>query len=128
LSDPERTRALREIRVGDVMTREVITVDPQDSIENAAQEMYELKIESVPVVAEEESLEIVTSSDVMRALVMLAGLPDPGCQIEARAPNRVRILAEVAGKSTTSRWTRSASSPTRTGDPATVPWYSSWRA
>ena len=114
--------------MGDVMTREVNTADAQDSIENAAQEMYELKIESVPVVAEEESLEIVTSSDVMRALVMLAGLPDPGCQIEARAPNRVRILAEVAGKSTTSRWTRSASSPTWTGDPATVPWYPSWRA
>ncbi len=41
---------------------------------------------------------IVTSSDVMRALVMLAGLPEPGCRIEVRAPNRAGILAEVAGK------------------------------
>ncbi len=110
LGDPERTRTLQEIRVGDVMTREVITADPQDSIENAAQEMYELKIESLVVVAErpaaderraaadEELLGIVTSSDVMRALVMLAGLPDPGCRIEVRAPNRAGILAEVAGK------------------------------
>ena len=110
LGDPERTRTLQEIRVGDVMTREVITADPQDSIENAAQEMYELKIESLLVVAErpaaderraaadEELLGIVTSSDVMRALVMLAGLPDPGCRIEVRAPNRAGILAEVAGK------------------------------
>ena len=96
--------------MGDVMTREVITADPQDSIENAAQEMYELKIESLLVVAErpaaderraaadEELLGIVTSSDVMRALVMLAGLPNPGCRIEVRAPNRAGILAEVAGK------------------------------
>jgi acetoin utilization protein AcuB len=110
LGDPERTRTLQEIRVGDVMTREVITADPQDSIENAAQEMYELKIESLLVVAErpaaderraaadEELLGIVTSSDVMRALVMLAGLPNPGCRIEVRAPNRAGILAEVAGK------------------------------
>jgi acetoin utilization protein AcuB len=110
LGDPERTRTLQEIRVGDVMTREVITADPQDSIENAAQEMYELKIESLLVVAErpaaderraavdEELLGIITSSDVMRALVMLAGLPDPGCRIEVRAPNRAGILAEVAGK------------------------------
>src|ERR687897_3103749 len=52
LGDPERTKALQEIRVGDVMTREVITVDPQDSIENAAQQMCELKIESLPVVSE----------------------------------------------------------------------------
>ena len=87
LGDPERASALQEIRVGDVMTREVITADPRDSIEDAAQEMYELKIESLPVVAEEsaaaegELLGIVTSSDVMRALVMLAGLPEPGCRI-----------------------------------------------
>jgi len=92
------------------MTREVITADPQDSIENVAQEMYELKIESLPVVAEdpvgnagpavaiEKLLGIVTSSDVMRALVMLAGLPEPGCRIEVRVPNRVGILAEIVGK------------------------------
>jgi acetoin utilization protein AcuB len=111
LGDPERTSALQETRVGDVMTREVITVDPRDSIENAAQEMYELKIESLLVMAErpvaderraaaanEELLGIVTSSDVMRALVMLAGLPDPGCRIEVRAPNRAGILAEIASK------------------------------
>src|SRR5919205_848463 len=52
LGDPERARTLQEIPVADVMTREVITVDPQDSIENAAQQMYELKIESLVVVAE----------------------------------------------------------------------------
>jgi acetoin utilization protein AcuB len=110
LGDPERTRTLQEIRVGDVMTREVIMVDPQDSIENAAQEMYEQKIQSLPVVAEgpvtgvrpavteEELLGIITSSDMMRALVTLAGLPEPGSRVEVRAPNRVGILAEVAGK------------------------------
>ena len=82
------------------MTREVSTADPRDPIENAAQEMYELKIGSLPVVAEEDEeklLGIITSSDVMRALVMLAGLPEPGCRIEVRAPNRTGILAEVAG-------------------------------
>jgi acetoin utilization protein AcuB len=110
LGDAQRASALQEIRVGDVMTREVSTADPQDSIENVAQEMYELKIGSLPVVAEgsvvdeglavaeEELLGIVTSSDVMRALVTLAGLPEPGCRIEVRAPNRAGILAEVAGK------------------------------
>ncbi len=104
LGDPERARALREIRVGDVMSREVMTVDPQDSIENAAQQMYELKIGSLPVVdegpevAEGELLGIITSSDALRALVMLAGLPEAGCRIEVRTPNSSGILAEVAGK------------------------------
>jgi acetoin utilization protein AcuB len=101
LGDADRASTLQEIRLGDVMTREVSTADPQDPIENVAQEMYELKIGSLPVVAEadeEKLLGIVTSSDVMRALVMLAGLPEPGCRIEVRAPNRAGILAEVAGK------------------------------
>jgi acetoin utilization protein AcuB len=88
LGDAKRASTLQEIRVGDVMTREVSTADPQDPIENVAQEMYEL----------EKLLGIVTSSDVMRALVTLAGLPEPGCRIEVRAPNRAGILAEVAGK------------------------------
>ena len=101
LGDADRASTLQEIRLGDVMTREVSTADPQDPIENVAQEMYELKIGSLPVVAEEDEeklLGIVTSSDVMRALVTLAGLPEPGCRIEVRVPNRAGILAEVAGK------------------------------
>ena len=101
LGDAERASTLQEKRVGDVMTREVSTTVPEESIENVAQEMYELKIGSLPVVAEEDEeklLGIVTSSDVMRALVTLAGLPEPGCRIEVRAPNRAGILVEVAGK------------------------------
>jgi acetoin utilization protein AcuB len=104
LGDPERTSALQKIQVGDVMTREVITADPQDPIENAAQVMYEHKINALPVVdegssvAEEELLGIVTSSDVMRALVMLAGLPEAGCRIEVQVPNRTGILAEIVGE------------------------------
>jgi acetoin utilization protein AcuB len=49
-------------------------------------------------VVEQELLGIITSSDVMRALVTLAGLPEPGCRIEVSVPNREEILAEIAGK------------------------------
>jgi acetoin utilization protein AcuB len=111
LGDPERANALQKIQVRDVMTRDVITTNPEDSIENAAQEMYEHKIQSLPVVTEgpvvdegtaeaeeEELLGIVTSSDVMRALVMFVGLPEPGCRIEVQASNKAGVLAEVVGK------------------------------
>jgi acetoin utilization protein AcuB len=111
LGDPERASALQKIQVRDVMTRDVITTNPEDSIENAAQVMYEHKIQSLPVVTdgpvvdegsvvaeEEELLGIVTSSDVMRALVMFVGLPEPGCRIEVQASNKAGILAEVVGK------------------------------
>jgi acetoin utilization protein AcuB len=55
-------------------------------------------VDEASAVAEEELLGIITSSDVMRALIMLVGLPEPGCRIEVRVPNREGILAEVAGK------------------------------
>ena len=109
--NPERASALQKIQVRDVMTRDVITTNPEDSIENAAQVMYEHKIQSLPVVTdrpvldegsavaeEEELLGIVTSSDVMRALVMFVGLPEPGCRIEVQTSNKAGILAEVVGK------------------------------
>ena len=111
LGDPERANALQKIQVRDVMTRDVITTNPEDSIENAAQVMYEHKIQSLPVVTdgpvvdegsavaeEEELLGIVTSSDVMRALVMFVGLPEPGCRIEVQASNKAGVLAEIVGK------------------------------
>jgi acetoin utilization protein AcuB len=85
LGDPERVSTMKEIRLEDVMARKVITVRPEDTIVHAAQEMYERKIESLPVVAEEKLLGIVTSSDVMRALVAVIGVHEPG------------DLAEVAG-------------------------------
>ena len=110
MGDPERASALQKIQVRDVMTRDVITTNPEDSIENAAQVMYEHKIQSLPVVtdgpvvdegsavAEEELLGIVTSSDVMRALAMFVGLPEPGCRIEVQTSNKAGVLAEVVGK------------------------------
>jgi acetoin utilization protein AcuB len=96
LGDPQRVNVLKERRVGDVMTREVITANPQDTLVHAAQVMYERKINALPVLAEEELVGIITSSDVMRALVMLSGALEPGvCRVAVRA-RKPGVLAEVA--------------------------------
>ena len=62
--------------------------------------MYELKIGSLPgwgcAEDQEKLLGIVTSSDVTGPGPV--GLPEPGCRIEVRAPNRAGILAELRGK------------------------------
>jgi acetoin utilization protein AcuB len=96
LGDPQRVNALKGKRVGEVMTREVITTYPQDTLVHAAQVMYERKIDSLPVVAEEQLVGIITSSDVMRALVTLSGALEPGvCRVAVRA-RKPGVLAEVA--------------------------------
>lgn len=98
--EPGREDAMKDLRVGDLMSREVVTAHPQDPIGYAAQEMYERKINALPVMVEEENEEqlvgIVTSTDVLRALVMLTGVHESGSQIEVQTQDRPGVLAEVA--------------------------------
>jgi acetoin utilization protein AcuB len=96
LGDPERVSTMKEIRLEDVMTREVITTHPEDTIVHAAREMYERKIESLPVVDEEKLLGIVTSSDVMRALIAVIGVHEPGHSRIAVQTLKPGDLAEVS--------------------------------
>jgi acetoin utilization protein AcuB len=96
----DQKEALEKLRVRDIMTANPITVHPQDLVGFAAQEMYERKIDALPVISEdgddEELIGIVTSTDVMRALVTLTGVHEPGCQVQVVAPDRAGIIAEVA--------------------------------
>src|SRR4028118_1429115 len=77
--DPARAAALAEVRVGDVMAREVVTARPDDPIDAAANTMRENKINCLPVLEGNGLVGIVTSPDVMEALGDLLG---------ARAPAR----------------------------------------
>jgi acetoin utilization protein AcuB len=88
---------MKEILLEEVMTREVITTHPEDTIVHAAREMYERKIESLPVVDEGKLLGIVTSSDVMRALIAVIGVHEPGHSRIAVQTFKPGDLAEVSG-------------------------------
>lgn len=98
--DSEREKKLNELKVADLMSSNVVTAHPQDPIGFAAQEMYERKINALPVMLKEdgknELVGIVTSTDVMRALVLMTGVHEPGSQIQVQAPDKPGVLAEVA--------------------------------
>ncbi|CAN5754816.1 acetoin utilization AcuB family protein [soil metagenome] len=95
----DREETLKEMQLGDIMVDEVVTTHPQDPVGYAAKEMYERKINALPVVVEEDGNEelvgIVTSTDVLRSLVMLTGVHEPGSQVQVEAPDRQGVLAEV---------------------------------
>lgn len=93
--DPNYKEAVESIRVGDVMSRDVVTAHPQDPTGYAAKEMYEKKLDALPVVDDQELLGIVTSTDVMRALVMLTGVHESGSQVEVQTTDRAGALAEI---------------------------------
>ena len=97
LGDLDRAAALQKLQVEDVMARDVVTADPEDPIEQAANTMRERRIGCLPVVEGGELVGIITASDVMDALVYLVGANEPGSRMEIALPDRPGSLAGAAG-------------------------------
>lgn len=97
LGDPARAEALGKIIVEDTMNRDVATTTPDNPIETAANEMRERSIGCLPVMESETLVGIITTSDVMDALVHLVGAHEPGSRLEISMPDRPGALAGVAG-------------------------------
>jgi acetoin utilization protein AcuB len=85
----------RWVRLGDMMTRSVVTIHPLDTIEHAAREIYDRKIGCLPVVADDELVGIITSADMMRTLIEMVGAHGVGTWVEVEVPNEPGTLAEV---------------------------------
>lgn len=93
-ADAENT--LGWVRLADIMTRDVATAHPLDTIEHAAHRIHSQRIGCLPVVADGELAGIVTSSDMMRTLTELIGASERGSWAEVEVPNEPGALASVA--------------------------------
>ncbi len=71
LSAREATAVLQSspLTVGDVMSTDPITVGPGDTLQEAAEQMLENQISTLPVVEEGRVVGIVTESDIFRLVV-----------------------------------------------------------
>ena len=76
---------LRAVRVADVMTKDVLSIGPDDDVLAAARLMGEKRIRHVPVVQDGNILGVVGIRDVMRSLVELIWRSHDG---DARATAR----------------------------------------
>ncbi len=83
------------VRLRDIMSTDLVTIHPLDTIEHAAREIYDRKIGCLPVVAEGELVGIITSQDLMRTLIELSGAHSIGTWVEVEVPNRPGMLASV---------------------------------
>jgi acetoin utilization protein AcuB len=81
------------VRLRDIMSTDLVTIGPLDTIEHAAREIYDRKIGCLPVVADGELVGILTSSDMMRTLIELVGAHGIGSEVEV--PNQPGMLANV---------------------------------
>ncbi len=92
------TDYLTKTKVKDIMTRNVVTVLPDEIVEMAAFHMYFHDMDALPVVDKNGNLiAIITQNDVFRTLVTLMGLRAQGTRITVEVPDKLGMLAEVTG-------------------------------
>ncbi len=72
LSVFEMNYLLARLKVGEIMTKDPLTVSPQTSLTDAAKLMLHHKIGGLPVVEGNTAVGIITESDIFRAYVRLA--------------------------------------------------------
>lgn len=68
--EDEQTRLLMVTRkVRDVMTYDPVTVDPEDTIQEAAERMLDYQVSGLPVITGGQVVGIITESDIFRLVV-----------------------------------------------------------
>jgi acetoin utilization protein AcuB len=85
-----------KIKVGSIMTREVVTLSPLMTVEEAAEVLLKHKFSGAPVIDENGViLGVITKSDLFRMLISLTGLPNRGIQFALRVKNRPGVIQEL---------------------------------
>ena len=86
---------LSELKIKDIMTRHVITVRPEDTIERAAVIMLEKKVTGLPVVDGDELVGILAQGDVFRVLTSITGIYRGGSLFAFALEDRPGSIKEV---------------------------------
>jgi len=88
------------IAVGDVMTRDVITAEPTEPLEEVAERMRRNRVGGIPVVHRGVLVGIITESDIFRVFTQLMGGQYGGVRISLEVqpePMSLHKLLEFAG-------------------------------
>lgn len=91
----ELMQALHTRRVGELMITDIVTVQPDTPVEDAAKLFYSHRIGCLPVLEEERLVGILTETDLLRAFAELFGARTPSRRLEVQMPNRPGELARV---------------------------------
>jgi len=96
LSIWEMNYLLTKITVSDVMAKDVITVDINTPIEEAARIMADNKIGGLPVTREGKLVGIITETDIFKLFLELLGARDAGVRVTALIPEKTGVLAKLS--------------------------------
>jgi acetoin utilization protein AcuB len=97
LSVHELNYLLSEMKAGDIMTRNPLTVSPESPIEEAAKILNENNIGCLPVVKNDELVGIITTCDMLNVLLEVMGVGTPSSRIELSIPSDMGEICNIAG-------------------------------
>jgi acetoin utilization protein AcuB len=86
---------LAKIKAKDVMTKDVITIDEDMAIEEAARIMADCKIGCLPVCDGEKMVGIITDNDLFAVMVELMGGRRSGIRMTLKQPDRAGEMARL---------------------------------
>ncbi len=86
---------LDKIKVSEIMTRNVLTVHPDTSVEEAATLIHDNKIGCLPVIEDGNLVGIITENDVMEIFIQVMGIKEKGSRLEVLLEDKPGALAEV---------------------------------
>jgi acetoin utilization protein AcuB len=95
LSIHELHYLISKITVGEVMTKDVVTVSEYTPLEEAARIMADHKIGSLPVVRDGKLVGIITESDLFRIFIEILGARDMGVRLSMLVPEQPGVLADI---------------------------------
>jgi acetoin utilization protein AcuB len=88
---------LSRLKVKDIMTKEVITVPPDFTVEETAQVLQKNRISGAPVVdANGQLVGTITQTDLFRVLISLTGVGSGGIQFGFQLEDRPGSIKEIA--------------------------------
>jgi acetoin utilization protein AcuB len=96
LSVHELNYLLSEMKVEEIMTKELYTVAPSTTIEEAARLINEKRVNSLPVVLGDELLGIITTCDLLNVLLDFMGVDMPSSRCEVILSSNIGEIAKVA--------------------------------
>lgn len=97
LTKREINSLLAHFKVKDIMSRNVITVNADDSVESIAVHIYQKRMNAFPVVDENNRIcGIIAQNDLLRAFVLALGLDRPCTRITVEDKDEIGVLADIA--------------------------------
>ena len=101
--------------LGDLMTREVHTVTPDDPLERAARVMLDYEVSGLPVMEDDRVAGIITESDIFLAFTRIMGVLERGVRVVLTVPEGADLLEHLARRTAGMTVRSLAAYPSREG-------------